>query len=208
MTRNITARNAGLVACRICGKVHRAPRAGETARCVRCGSRLQSRKPASLQRTWAFLLTGILLYLPANLYPIMTTETLGRPEDNTIIQGVVVLWQHQSYFISIVVFAASIIVPVLKFLVLSYLLFSVQRRSGMARRDKLKLFHVTELIGPWSMIDVFVVALLVALVQMGGIASVQPGIAAFAFAGMVATTMLAASAFDPRLLWDERPGVT
>ena len=205
MNRDVTARSAGLVACHLCGKVHRAPASGHDAWCVRCGSRLHSRKPGSLQRTWAFLLTGILLYLPANIYPIMTTETLGRPDDNTIIQGVVVLWHHGSWFIAVVVFAASVVVPILKFLVLLYLLSSVQRRGVMSRRDRLRLFYVTEVIGPWSMIDVFVVALLVALVQMGGIASVRPGIAAFAFAGMVAATMLAASAFDPRLLWDSEP---
>jgi paraquat-inducible protein A len=203
VTGDVTARSLGLVACRICGKVHRSPPAGLTGSCVRCGSRLHSRKPASLQRTWALLLTGILLYVPANIYPIMTTEMLGRPEDNTIIQGVVVLWHHRSYFIAVVVFIASVMVPVLKFLVLSYLLASVERGAGMTRRDKLALFHVTEIIGPWSMVDVFVVALLVALIQMGGIATVRPGVAAFAFAGMVAVTMLAASAFDPRLLWDD-----
>lgn len=203
MTGDITARSLGLVACPVCGKVHRAPPAGLAGSCVRCGSRLHSRKPASLQRTWALLLTGILLYFPANIFPIMTTEMLGRPEDNTIIQGVVVLWHHRSYFIAVVVFIASVMVPVLKFLVLFYLLASVKRRSGTSRRDKLRLFHVTEIIGPWSMVDVFVVALLVALIQMGGIASVRPGIAAFAFAGMVAVTMLAAAAFDPRLLWDD-----
>jgi paraquat-inducible protein A len=132
----------------------------------------------------------------------MVTQYFGSPEENTIIQGIIVLWQHGSYLISVVVFMASVMVPILKFFVLIYLLWSVGRDSPLSRREKLHLFHVTEVIGPWSMVDVFVVALLVALVQMGGIASVQPGIAATAFAAMVAVTMFAAMAFDPRLLWD------
>jgi paraquat-inducible protein A len=201
----MTAREAGLVACETCGKVHKAPRQ-EPAFCLRCGSRLHSRKPASIERTWALLLTGIVLYLPANLYPIMQTESLGRPEDSTIIGGVILLWHHGSYMISSVVFIASVLIPILKFFVIAYLLLSVQRRSTLARRQKLRLFHVTEFIGPWSMIDVFVVALLVALVQMGGIASVRPGVAALAFATMVAATMLAALSFDQRLLWDRVVG--
>ena len=201
----LTAREAGLVACETCGKVHQAPRQ-EPAFCLRCGSRLHSRKPASIERTWALLVTGIVLYLPANLYPIMQTESLGRPEDSTIIGGVILLWQHGSYMISGVVFIASVLIPILKFFVIAYLLLSVQRRSTLARRQKLRLYHVTEFIGPWSMIDVFVVALLVALVQMGGIASVRPGVAALAFATMVAATMLAALSFDQRLLWDRVVG--
>lgn len=172
------------------------------AYCVRCGSRIHSRKPGSLQRTWALLITGLLLYLPANIYPIMFTESFGRPDENTIIQGIVVLWAHQSYLVASVVFAASVVVPILKFVVIGYLLFSVQRRTSLARREKVRLYHITEFIGPWSMVDVFVVALLVALIQMGGIATVRPGVAAIAFASMVAVTMLSAMAFDPRLLWD------
>jgi len=202
MTAVITARQAGLVACTTCGKLHRAPGPSVGAHCVRCGSRLYSRKPHSLQRAWAFLLTGLALYLPANMFPIMLTESLGRPDENTILSGIVFLWAHGSYFVATVVFVASVIVPIAKFLVIFYLLGSVQRRSRMALKQKVHLYHLTELIGPWSMVDVFVVALLVALVQMGGIASIRPGVAAAAFAAMVAMTMLAAMAFDPRTLWD------
>jgi paraquat-inducible protein A len=201
-TGNVSARAAGLIGCTTCGKVHRAPRAEMAAYCVRCGSRIHSRKPGSLQRTWALLITGLLLYLPANIYPIMFTESFGRPDENTIIQGIVVLWAHQSYLVASVVFAASVVVPILKFVVIGYLLLSVQRRTSLARREKVRLYHITEFIGPWSMVDVFVVALLVALIQMGGIATVRPGVAAIAFASMVAVTMLSAMAFDPRLLWD------
>ena len=199
----LSARDAGLVACSTCGKLHKRTSAGTAAWCVRCGSRLHSRKPYSLQRTWALLITGILLYIPANIYPIMVTQSFGRPEENTIIGGIIALWHHESYMVAGVVFAASIVVPVLKFAVILYLLASVHRRSRLALSQKVKLYHVTEFIGPWSMVDVFVVALLVALIKMGGVASVTPGIAAVAFAAMVGVTMLAASAFDPRLLWDK-----
>jgi len=199
----LTAREAGLVSCTLCGKLHRLPDPRTAARCERCGSRLHSRKPGSLQRTWALLLTGMLLYIPANIYPIMLTQSLGRVEENTIIGGIITLWHMKSYFVAGVVFVASVVVPILKFLVILYLLFSIQRRSRLALNQKVVLYHVTEIIGPWSMVDVFVVALLVALIKMGGIASVYPGIAAMAFAAMVGTTMLAATSFDPRLLWDD-----
>jgi len=199
----LSARSAGLVACVTCGKVHQRPPPGEAGWCVRCGSRLHSRKPASIQRTWALLITGALLYIPANIYPIMVTQSLGRPEENTIIGGIIVLWHHGSYLIASVVFAASVVVPVLKFAVILYLLSSVHRRSRLALSQKVKLYHLTEFIGPWSMVDVFVVALLVALIKMGGVASITPGVAAIAFAAMVGITMVAASSFDPRLLWDK-----
>lgn len=201
----LTARAAGLTACPTCRKVHRSPAYGEEAYCSRCHSRLHSRKPDSIQRTAALLITGMLLYIPANIYPIMVTEYFGRPDENTIITGIITLWTHGSYLVASVVFAASVVVPIMKFLVIIYLLWSVHRRSTLARREKVHLYHITEFIGPWSMVDVFVVALLVALIQMGGIATVRPGIAAIAFASMVAVTMLSAMAFDPRLLWDEDP---
>ncbi|MEN8175895.1 MAG: paraquat-inducible protein A [Pseudomonadota bacterium] len=198
-----TARNAGLAACRVCGKLHRLAAGGVPRRCQRCGSAVRSRRRYSLQNTWALLVTGLLLYLPANIFPIMETQTFGRPEENTIISGILVLWEHGSYAIAVVVFLASMVVPVLKFLVLIFLLMSIHRGSPVAAGDKVRLYRLTEVIGPWSMVDVFVVALLVALIQLGGIASVRPGVAIVAFAAMVTVTMLAAMSFDPRLLWDK-----
>jgi len=143
-----------------------------------------------------------VLYLPANLYPILTTTTLGVPEHNTIIQGVVALWQLESYPVAIIVFVASIVIPIIKFLVIGSLLILIQRGPAGKLNQHTRLFRFIEYIGPWSMIDVFVVILLVALIQFGGIASVYPGSAAAAFAGMVIATMFSAIFFDTRLLWD------
>nr|VFJ58249.1 MAG: Paraquat-inducible protein A [Candidatus Kentron sp. DK] len=200
----ISARAAGLVACAACGRVHRLPEGPSAASftCARCGGALHSRKPRGIQRAWALLLTGILLYIPANIYPIMTTWSMGRPQADTIASGIVSLWHHGAYGIAGVVFVASLVIPVMKFLVIVYLLLSVRGKRSLAPGQKTRMYHVTEFIGPWSMVDVFVMALLVALVRMGGIATVIPGVAAAAFAAMVGATMLSAMAFDPRLLWD------
>ena len=195
----LTAMQAGLASCHVCGTLQ----SFEADRhCVRCGSRLYQRKPFSLQRSWAFLITGLILYLPANLYPIMTTTQLGVTDENTIIGGVILLWSIKSYPVAVIVFVASIVIPLLKFLVISLLLLSIWRGHAGKLGQQTRLFRFIEYIGPWSMIDVFVVILLVALIQFGGIASVLPGPAAMAFAGMVMATMLAAISFDTRLLWD------
>ncbi|WP_028299073.1 paraquat-inducible protein A [Oceanospirillum beijerinckii] len=170
--------------------------------CARCGTKLHARIPFSLQKTWAYLLTSIMLYFPANLYPIMHTTLLGSDEPSTILGGVLTLWQHGSYPIAAVVFIASVLIPVAKMLVLSWLVISVQASHEHRVEERVWMYRITELIGRWSMIDVFVVAVLVALVQPGGLVSVQPGIATIAFAGVVILTMLSALSFDPRLIWD------
>ena len=198
-TGPLTARNAGLVACHVCGKLQ--PWAAGSA-CARCGSMLHQRKPESLQRSWAFLISALLLYLPAKRYPIMTTTTLGMPENSTIIGGVILLWQHGSYPVAAVVFIASVMIPIIKFLVIGSLLLLVRHGHSGKLGQHTRLFRFIEYIGPWSMIDVFVVILLVALIQFGGIASAYPGPAAAAFAGMVIATMFSALFFDTRLLWD------
>ena len=195
----LTALQAGLASCHVCGKLQ-AYAAGR--RCQRCGSRLYQRKPFSKQRSWAFLLTGLILYLPANLYPIMTTTQLGVTDENTIISGVILLWSMESYPVAVIVFVASIVIPLLKFLVIGLLLLSISSGHSGRLSQQTRLFRFIEYIGPWSMIDVFVVILLVALIQFGGIATVLPGPAAMAFAGMVVATMLAAISFDTRMLWD------
>lgn len=189
----------GLACCHVCAK-----RAPETLhRCPRCGAPLHLRKPQSLQRTAALLITAALLYIPANVLPIMTTEQLGRAIDSTILGGVVLLVHHGSYPIAAVIFIASVLVPLGKLLILSGLCWSVARRHASSHRQRTVLYRATEFVGKWSMVDVFVVTILVALISLGGVLRITPGAASLAFAGVVIVTMLAAESFDPRLIWDQ-----
>ncbi len=192
----------GLALCHTCGKL--SPVA--SGACPRCRTRLHVRKPDSIQRTWALLLTAGVLYIPANVLPIMQTELLGQISDSTILGGVVVLWEHGSYPVALVILAASVFVPLAKMFALVWLCFSVSRRHQARARERTVLYRLTELVGRWSMVDVFVVAILVALIQLGGLMSIRPGPASLAFAGMVIMTILAAMSFDPRLIWDKLEG--
>jgi len=194
----ITAREAGLVACRNCGRVH----AGDAGFCTRCESRISSRDPASLQKVWALLIAGVIAFIPANIFPMLKTRTLFEHSDSTIMGGVVELVGHHSYGIAAIVFIASILIPVGKFLAIIYLAVSVRNRSVLNMHQRHKLYDVVEFIGRWSMIDVFVVAILSSLVQLQGLATINPGIAAVSFALSVIFTMLAAQNFDSRLIWD------
>lgn len=195
MTR---ALERGIVVCHTCSGLN-----GQAARrCRRCGSVVHTRRPYSLQRTVALLLTAAVLYVPANLMPIMFTNQLGESNSNTILGGVAQLWKMQSYPVALVILVASVLVPIGKIFVIAALCFSVSSRHQAAPRQRTLLYRVTEFIGKWSMVDVFVVAVLVALVQITGVITVRPGPAALAFAGVVAATMLAAEQFDPRLIWD------
>lgn len=195
----MTARDAGLVACRRCGQVQDI----HVRECPRCHATLHSRSPDSLQKVWAWLIAGIILFIPANVYPMLITNTLVNKSESTIIGGVVELVHYGSYGIAAVVFVASIVIPVGKFFVIGYLAISVQRQSKLNQHQRLHLFEAVEYIGRWSMIDVFVVAVLSALVQLDTVASINPGIAAFSFALSVVFTMLSAQYFDSRLIWDE-----
>jgi paraquat-inducible protein A len=199
-----SARELGLIGCHACGAVYRMPMPQVDAqpRCTRCHVRLYSRKPNSLTRAWALLIAAAILYLPANLIPIMTTSTLLQQRDDTIMSGVIALWQAGSPEIAVVVFVASIVVPIAKIAVLAMLLVTVQRQSGWRQYERAKLYRFVEFIGYWSMLDVFVVALLVGLVHFRGFADVQPGGGAIAFAAVVVLTMIASKSFDPRLIWD------
>ena len=167
-----------------------------------CFARLHSRKPHSLQRSWAWLIAGVIAYIPANLYPIMFTTVFGDSEPNTIVGGIQVLLELKSYLVALVVFVASVVVPILKFIAVAYLLISIQRKTLHGRYDRTRLFRLTEFIGRWSMIDVFVVAILAALVQVGSVAQIDPGLGATAFGAAVIFTMLSAISLDPRLIWD------
>jgi paraquat-inducible protein A len=194
----LTARAAGLVGCTSCGRVNRA---GVVA-CGRCGAALWSREPASLQRVWAWMAAGIIAYVPANIYPMLRTTTLGQTHESTIVGGVVELMDYGNHGVAAIVFVASVVIPVMKFVAIAWLAVAVHRRLPMKGHGRMRLFEFVEWIGRWSMIDVFVVALLSALVQLDFAVTINPGIAAVAFALSVAFTMLSAQAFDPRLIWD------
>ncbi|MCG6897901.1 MAG: paraquat-inducible protein A [Thiocapsa sp.] len=193
------------LACDVCELVVRrsaALRDGDRLRCPRCTDVLHGRKPRSLQRTWALLIAAVVCYVPANLLPIMTVTSLGRTQSDTILSGVVFLLTHGMWPLAIVVFVASVFVPFLKLLILVFLLLSVQVRSVWRPRDRTRLYRITEAIGRWSMVDVYVVTILVALVRLGNLASVQAEAGAVFFCAVVVLTMLAAMSFDPRLIWD------
>jgi paraquat-inducible protein A len=192
--------------CHRCGLVSRLAPGDLAQRCPRCNARLHRRKPGSIGRTWALVLTGMMLYVPANLYPIMTVISFGRGEPDTILSGVVRLFEAGMWPLALLVFFASITVPVLKLGGLSFLLLSVQRRWRWRPRQRTMLYRVIDAVGRWSMIDIFMISILVALVKLGSIATVEPGLGATAFAVVVVVTMFAATAFDPRLIWDAMEG--
>lgn len=195
------ARDAGLASCHTCGLVQKLPQ-GQEAHCPRCGSVVHLRKWNSVQLSSALLVTAIIAYLPANLYPVMTVVSLGSSQSDTIMSGVIYLLLHGDWPLALIVFVASVLVPLLKIVALSYLLFSVRRKSPFRKAERTRLYRVVELVGRWSMVDIFVVALLAALVQVGELATIVPGVGAIAFTSVVVLTMFAAMSFDPRLIWD------
>ena len=203
------AGDLGLIGCHVCGLVISSDMSDrddstEELACPRCGSTLHRRKPYSYMRAWALMIAAFLLYIPANVLPIMRTASLNDIDDNTIISGVVELWVKGSPDLAIIVFTASIVVPMLKFFSLGTLLLSSQRGSGWARPQRAKLYRLVEFIGYWSMLDVFVVALLTALVRFGLLSLVEPLPGVIFFGLTVVLTMLASMSFDPRLIWDGR----
>lgn len=194
--------DAGILICTECHQLNRqAPDTDEQV-CTRCGALVHARRPNSLMRTWALLLTSAILYIPANLLPIMTINALGQGEPSTIMSGVIELVQHGMIPIAAVVFIASILVPTFKLVGIALLLFSVQRHQPLSARQRIIMYRFIEFIGRWSMLDIFVIAILVAVVNFGRIASVEANLGAVAFASVVVLTMLAAVTFDPRLIWD------
>jgi paraquat-inducible protein A len=194
----LTARGAGLAGCRTCGRV--APLGTPT--CPRCGTALHVRIPNSLQRVLAWFVVGFMCYIPANLLPMLRTRTLGHETDSTIVGGVIDLLHHGAWDIALVVFVASVVIPISKFMVILYLVLSIRYGTQLSVEARIHLYEVVEFIGRWSMVDVFVVAILTALVQFSFLASINPGTAAVFFALSVAFTMLSAQALDPRLIWD------
>lgn len=192
-----TAAGRGLALCHACGRV--AP--VEERHCPRCDARLHLRKPHSLQRTWALTIGALLLYLPANLLPVLRVQSSVKgDQQSTILSGVIQFWEEADYPVALIIFTASIMIPVMK--IISIVWLCLAAGHGRNPRATTRLYRVTEFIGRWSMVDVFVVAILVGVVQLGSVMSIQPGAGAIAFAGVVILTMLAAVSFDPRLIWD------
>ena len=192
-----TATDAGLVLCRTCGTLN----GPDGDHCAVCGARLARLADDDLQAVWAFWLAGVIAYIPGNVLPIMVTESLGSVSASTIVGGVVTLIHHGSYAIAAVIFIASIAVPVTKFAIIAWLAISIQRGWSARMHTRHRAHQIIELIGRWSMVDVFVVAALAALIQIGGLISIAPGVGINAFAMSVVFTMLAATSLDPRLIW-------
>lgn len=196
----LTGKALGLSNCPRCHLLLKLD--ASTATCPRCGNKLSLRKPASLARTWALVLSALIFYIPANLLPMTLMDSLTGQQADTIMSGVIYFVAQGSWPIALVIFIASVFVPIMKLLILIYLLISVQRASPFRPQQRLQLYRLTEWVGRWSMVDVYVVTLLVALVNIKGLASIHPGPAALCFAAVVVLTMLAAMSFEPRYIWD------
>ncbi len=192
-----------LAGCHECRLTLRLPSAAHAnAHCPRCGAAVHRRKQSSIARTWALLLAAAVLYVPANLFPVMTTTSLGKAQSDTIMSGAIYLLQHGMWPLALVVLGASVLVPLLKMAALAYLLISVQRGSRARTADRTRIYRITEAVGRWSMVDIYVVTILVALVNLGNLATIEAGLGAVFFGGVVVLTMLSAESFDPRLIWD------
>lgn len=194
--------DAGIVVCNECHELNRQDSEQGTQTCTRCGAIVHARRPNSIVRTWTLLIAASILYIPANVLPIMTVSALGQGSPDTIMSGVIALLKHGMLPIAAVVFIASILVPTFKLIGIGLLLYSVQRRQPLSARQRILMYRFIEFIGRWSMLDIFVIAILVAVVNFGRIASVEANLGAVAFATVVILTMLAALTFDPRLIWD------
>ena len=200
-----TAAERGLLACAACALVSRRPEpvdADAEAACPRCGADVHPRKPDSIWRTWAFVLAASALYIPANVLPIMDTSSLFDAQQDTILSGVMYLWSTGSWFTALIVFIASIVTPLVKLVSLALLTLLAQRRSTWRPLLRTRIYRAVTLVGRWSMLDIFVVTVLVALVQLQSIAVITAGPAALAFGAVVVLTMFGAYSFDPRLIWD------
>lgn len=195
----VTARQLSLSSCHVCSQL--SPATVHT--CPRCRSPLHIRKVYSVQRSWALLITAVMLYFPAMLYPVTTVYALGEIQASTLMGSVVHFFETGSWPVAIIIFTASVAVPIMKIIGLGYLLICVQRKNHKNQLQLTRLYRMVELVGRWSMIDVFVVAILVALVHIGIFISIIPGLGIMAFTGVVVVTMFAAFQFDPRLIWDD-----
>ena len=203
MIKPVRAVTVGLVACRTCGLVtQRMPVPSPPTSCPRCTTRLRERLPRSAENTLAWLSAGLILYIPANVLPVMYVSGVGGGEESTILGGVLSFWRAGSWDIAALIFTASVAVPATKFLALGLLLWTVHRGSSWARRQRTSLYRLVEIIGYWSMLDVVVVALTAALLKFKALGTAEPRLGIVFFCGVVVTTMIAALSFDPRLIWD------
>jgi paraquat-inducible protein A len=190
-----------LLNCHTCGLLSQARPGLED--CPRCTAPIHHRKENSVIRTWALLFTATILIIPANTYPVMTVIRFGQGEPNTILSGVIHLVEGGMWGLAMIVFVASIVIPIMKLIVLSFLLISVQKGSNWRPEDRTRLYRITETVGAWSMVDIFLVGILSALVSLDVLSTIRPGIGASFFAAVVVFTMFAAHSFDPRLIWDK-----
>jgi len=197
-----TALNQGLISCHSCHLLCRSADPDTIMTCPRCNTRLHRRKPNSIKRTWALVVAAAIFYIPANVLPITTVVSLGQAQSDTIMSGVIYFIYSGMWPIALVIFVASIFVPILKLIILIFLLITVQRKSSWRQKDRTRLYRITEVVGRWSMVDIFVVTILVALVKLGGLASIQAQYGAVFFCAVVVITLFAAMSFDPRLIWD------
>jgi paraquat-inducible protein A len=204
-----SAAAAGLIGCHSCGLLVKAhPGQHLELSCPRCGAALHRRKPNSLARTWAFVIAAFICYIPANLMPMTVITSLGNVQSDTIMSGVIYFLQHGEWPIGLVILIASIVVPLTKLFILIYLLISVQRKSQWRPAERTRLYRVTEAIGRWSMTDIYVVTILVALVHLGNLATIEAGTGALFFGAVVVLTIIAAMTFDPREIWDNMESTT
>ena len=201
---SMTAASASLLSCHSCNLLSKASGSHGHAHalCPRCGAPLHQRKSNSLTRTWALVIAAFIFYIPANVLPITVVTSLGKTQADTIMSGVIYFMLTGMWPIALVIFIASVAVPLIKLFVLSFLLISVQRKWKWRPKDRTRLYRIAEAVGRWSMVDIFVVTILVALVKLGGLATIDAGPAASYFAAVVVTTIFAAMSFDPRLIWD------
>ncbi|MEK6663939.1 MAG: paraquat-inducible protein A [Pseudomonadota bacterium] len=198
----VAAASLGLYACHTCGLVSRPPGAEQHVCCPRCGTALHPRKRDSIARTWALMIAAYILLIPANVLPIMETGSLFGSQRDTILSGVIYLWSSGSWPLALLVFFASIVVPLAKLAALTYLVLTIQRHHAHRARERTRLYRLLKFVGRWSMLDIYVVTLLAALVQLQSLATIKAAPGAIAFGAVVVLTMFASMTFDPRLIWD------
>ncbi len=186
-----------VVRCPLCGATN-----PDGSRCYRCGRDVTLQRQESLRRAVAFLIAALIFYIPANIYPILRTAQFANAKGSTIIEGVIELWHTGDYPVALIILIASVLVPLLKFIILIYLIVAVAKRDCRSLEQKIKLYHLIEVTGPWSLIDVFVVVILVALVHFQAV-SIIPGAGASSFALMVFLTLMASRSLDYRLIGED-----